>query len=48
MGTNVPDGDPGTPDVFEWTDTGGDPASGVVWFYQVTAYNAYCPAEGPF
>ena len=30
---------------MEWTDMAGDPGT---WFYQITAYNAYCPAEGPF
>ena len=48
FGYNVQDGVPGTPDDIEWTDTAGGPTSGTVWYYQVTAYNVNCPAEGPF
>ncbi len=45
--SNCVDMDAATPN-YQWTDTSGDiPGSGV-WYYLVTAYNAYCPAEGPF
>ena len=31
----------------QWVDTSGDiPPSGI-WYYQITAYNHRCPAEGP-
>ncbi len=33
---------------YQWTDSSGDTPSGGVWYYLVTAYNASCPAEGPF
>jgi hypothetical protein len=48
VGTNVVDMDQGTPN-YQWTDhSGDDPGPGGVWYYQVTAYSSYCPAEGPF
>lgn len=48
LGTNVADMEPGTPGL-QWTDTSGDePLSGNTWYYQVTAYDTDCPAEGPF
>lgn len=48
VGNNVSDGDPGTPNQIEWTETGATPPPGVVWHYQVTSFNANCPAEGQF
>ena len=47
VATNVVDMDEGTPNI-QWTDTSGDAPGSGTWYYQVTAYNAYCPAEGPF
>jgi hypothetical protein len=47
LGANVADESPATPG-FQWTDAGGDPSPGAAWYYQVTAYNALCAAEGPF
>ena len=48
VGTNVVDMDQSAPN-YQWTDhSGADPGSGGVWYYQVTTYNANCPAEGPF
>jgi uncharacterized repeat protein (TIGR01451 family) len=49
LGSNVVDMDEGSPNV-QWVDaTGDDPGPPYyTWFYQITAYNAYCPAEGPF
>jgi hypothetical protein len=49
VASNILDGDAGTPNM-QWTDISGDDpgAPYYTWFYQVTAYNAYCPAEGPF
>jgi hypothetical protein len=48
VGSNVVDMDAGTPN-YQWTDhSGADPGPGGVWYYQVTTYNANCPAEGPF
>jgi hypothetical protein len=32
----------------QWTDTSGDIAPTGVWYYQITAFNHACPAEGPF
>lgn len=34
----------------QWIDTSGDnpPPGYTVWYYQVTAYNHRCPAEGPW
>lgn len=47
-GSNVADMDEGTPN-YQWTDhSGDDPGPGGVWYYEVTTYNAVCPAEGPF
>jgi len=46
--SNVVDMDQAAPN-YQWTDTSGDdPGTGGIWYYQVTAYNDYCPAEGPF
>ncbi len=48
VATNVVDMDAGTPN-YQWTDhSGDDPGPGGVWYFQVTTYNANCPAEGPF
>jgi hypothetical protein len=44
VASNVVGMDEGTVNI-QWTDTSGAPGT---WYYQVTAYNAYCPAEGPF
>jgi hypothetical protein len=44
LGSNVVDMDAAMPN-YQYTDFTG--ATGT-WYYQVTAYNAYCPAEGPF
>jgi hypothetical protein len=44
IGTNVVDMDAGTPN-YQYTDFTGDAGD---WYYQVTTYNANCPAEGPF
>jgi hypothetical protein len=43
VATNVSDMDAGTPNV-QWVDASGDAGT---WYYQVSAYNAYCSAEGP-
>jgi len=45
---NVPDENPGTTPQIEWTDGDCDLGAREVWYYQVTAYNLNCPAEGPF
>ena len=47
IGPNVADEDPVAPGT-QWTDWESGPTPGSVWYYQVTAYNALCPAEGPF
>jgi hypothetical protein len=48
VGTNVVDMDTGAAN-YQWTDhSGADPGTGGVWYFQVTTYNANCPAEGPF
>jgi hypothetical protein len=48
VGSNVVDMDAGAAN-YQWTDhSGADPGPGGVWYYQVTTYNANCPAEGPF
>lgn len=48
VATNIVDMDQATPN-NQWTDTSGDdPGPGNVWYYQVTAYNGNCSAEGPF
>jgi hypothetical protein len=48
VGTNVVDMDQSAPN-YQWTDhSGADPGPGGVWYFQVTTYNANCPAEGPF
>ena len=43
------DGDAGTPN-NQWTDISGeDPGPPhYIWYYQITAYNSVCDAEGPF
>jgi len=47
LALNVNDQDLATPGK-QWTDTNGNPPVGVVWFYEVAAYNVRCPAEGPY
>ena len=47
VATNVVDMDEATSNI-QWTDTSGDVPGSGTWYYLVTAYNAYCPAEGPF
>jgi len=48
VGSNVVDMDAGTLN-YQWTDhSGADPSPSTVWYYEVTTYNASCPAEGPF
>jgi len=47
VATNVVDMDEGTANI-QWTDTSGDVPGSGTWYYQVTAYNSNCPAEGPF
>jgi len=48
VGTNVVDMDASAAN-YQWTDhSGADPTPSLVWYYQVTTYNATCPAEGPF
>jgi len=44
IGTNVVDMDQAAAN-YQYTDSTG--ASGT-WYYEVTAYNSYCSAEGPF
>jgi len=47
VASDIVDGDAGTPDI-QWADTSGDPPPGEVWYYNVTAWNSSCNAEGPF
>jgi len=49
VASNILDGDAATSN-NQWTDISGDIPGGPynTWYYQVTAYNANCPAEGPF
>jgi uncharacterized repeat protein (TIGR01451 family) len=49
VASNILDGDAGTPN-NQWTDISEDDPGPpyYTWYYQVTAYNSYCPAEGPF
>ncbi|HUD70721.1 MAG TPA: SdrD B-like domain-containing protein, partial [Dongiaceae bacterium] len=47
VASNVLDMDAVTPN-NQWVDTSGDVAPGGIWYYQVTAFNSRCPAEGPF
>jgi hypothetical protein len=47
LGDDVVDEDEAVPN-NQWVDrTGDDPPMGGAWFYQVTAYNRICDAEGP-
>jgi hypothetical protein len=39
--------DQGTPNK-QWVDSSGDVSPSGIWYYQVTAVNTRCPAEGPF
>ena len=48
VASNIVDMDTGAANL-QWTDSSGDdPTPSAIWYYQVTAYNANCPAEGPF
>jgi len=48
LATNVVDMDAATPN-RQWVDTTGTaPPQGQVWYYEVTAFNVACGAEGPF
>jgi hypothetical protein len=47
LASDIIDGDAGTPNI-QWADTTGDISPTGLWYYQVTAYNSRCPAEGPF
>jgi uncharacterized repeat protein (TIGR01451 family) len=47
VASDVIDMDEATPNK-QWVDTSGsEPPVGGAWFYQVTAFNHRCPAEGP-
>jgi hypothetical protein len=46
VATDIVDGDEATPN-NQWVDTSGDVSPSDVWYYQITAYNHRCPAEGP-
>jgi hypothetical protein len=47
VATNVVDMDAATPNL-QWVDTSGAVSPSGTWYYDVTAYNANCGAEGPF
>jgi len=47
VASDIVDGDEATPN-NQWADTSGDPPPGGVWYYNVTAWNSSCNAEGPF
>ena len=47
VGSDIIDGDHGAPN-NQWVDISGDPPPGQIWYYNVTAYNHRCPAEGPW
>ena len=47
LGSNVVDMDAATANK-QWVDHTGDVSPTEIWFYQVTAYNAACDAEGPW
>jgi SdrD B-like domain/Galactose oxidase, central domain/Kelch motif len=47
VASDVIDMDQGTPNK-QWVDTSGAIPPGGTWYYQVTAVNSRCPAEGPF
>jgi uncharacterized repeat protein (TIGR01451 family) len=46
VASDIVDMDEEEPD-RQWVDSTGDVSPTGVWFYQVTAYNSRCPAEGP-
>jgi hypothetical protein len=46
IASDVEDMDEAEPDT-QWVDASGDESPTGTWFYQVTAYNHHCPAEGP-
>jgi uncharacterized repeat protein (TIGR01451 family) len=47
VASDIVDGDTATPN-NQWADTSGDPPPGGIWYYNVTAWNSSCNAEGPF
>jgi len=47
VASNVIDMDEATPNK-QWVDSSGDVPPGGIWYYQVTAYNSQCGAQGPF
>jgi hypothetical protein len=47
VATDVLDMDEARPNK-QWMDQSGDMSPTGAWYYQVTAYNNRCPAEGPF
>ena len=47
VATNVVDMDAATANL-QWVDTSGAVSPSGIWYYDVTAYNAACGAEGPF
>jgi len=47
LSTNVVDMDAATANL-QWVDTSGAVSPSGAWYYQVTAFNAACGAEGPF
>jgi hypothetical protein len=46
LASDVVDEDEGTPNI-QWADITGDDSPTGVWYYQATAYNNACDAEGP-
>jgi hypothetical protein len=47
VASDIIDMDQGTPNK-QWVDSSGDVSPSGIWYYQVTAVNSRCPAEGPF
>jgi hypothetical protein len=46
VASDIIDMDEATPNK-QWVDRSGDVSPSSRWYYQVTAYNHRCPAEGP-